>query len=70
MNNFLVTFKKIQCSFVCTRLNSFKYFYVTLSIQFNISHLFAHSQMIKQFYLTHGWDPNRFYYSESEWTWE
>ena len=31
--------------------NDFKYFYLTLTIQFNLSHLFT--QMMKQFYLTH-----------------
>ena len=30
-------------SFICTQLNGFKYYYITLTIQFNISHLFAHS---------------------------
>ena len=30
-----------QNSFVCTQLNGFKYCYVTLTIWFNISHLFA-----------------------------
>ena len=32
------------------KLNSSKYCYVSLTIQLNISHLFTHSQMIKQFY--------------------
>ena len=32
-------------SFVCTQLNSFKYCYVSLTIQLNISHLFTHSWM-------------------------
>ena len=27
---------------MCTLLNGFKYFYLTLIIQFNIDHLFAH----------------------------
>ena len=26
--------------------------------------------MVKQFYLTHRWDPNKCYHSKSEWTWE
>ena len=33
-------------SFVCTLLNGFKYFYQTPIILFNISQLFAHSEMI------------------------
>ena len=32
-------------SFVCTQLNSPKFCYVSLTIQFNISHLFAHSSI-------------------------
>ena len=31
----------------------------TKPIQFNISHLSAHSSIINQFYLTRNWDPNR-----------
>ena len=41
-----------------------------LSIRFNISHLFAYNLNVKQFYLTHRWDPIRCYHSGSEWTWE
>ena len=26
--------------------------------------------MIKSFYLSHRWDPNRYYHSRTEWTWE
>ena len=33
-----------------TKLNNFKYCYVSLTIQFYISHLFTHSYMIKQLY--------------------
>ena len=40
-------------SCVCVQLNGFKYCYVTLTIQFNISHLLAYSKIVKQFYLTH-----------------
>ena len=41
-----------------------------LTIQFTISHLFAHSWMVKQFYLTHRLDPIRCYHFGSELTWE
>ena len=41
-----------------------------LTIWLNASHLFAHSFNVKQFYLTHRWDPIRCCHSESEWTWE
>ena len=37
-------------SFVCTQLNVFKYCYLTTTIQLNITHLFTHSWMVKQFY--------------------
>ena len=40
------------------------------TIQFSISHLFALSLNVKQFYLTHGWDPIRCYDSGPEWTQE
>ena len=33
-------------SFVCTQLNGFKYWYLTLIILFHITHLFAHSEML------------------------
>ena len=36
--------------FVCTQLNGSKYCYVSLTIQLKISHLFTHTEMIKQFY--------------------
>ena len=36
-----------------TKLNGFKYCYVSLTIQLNISHFFIHNQMIKQFNLSH-----------------
>ena len=35
MNNSKVTFLKSQNSFVCTQLNSFKYFYLTQIILLN-----------------------------------
>ena len=35
-------FKWAKDHFVCTQLNGFKYCYVTLTIKFNISYLFAH----------------------------
>ena len=37
-------------SFVCTQLNGSKYCYVPQTIQLNISHLFTHNLIIKQFY--------------------
>ena len=43
MNTLLVTFQTSQRYFACTQLNGFRYCYLTLTIQFNISHLFAHS---------------------------
>ena len=49
---------------ICTQLKSFKYCDVTVTIQLNIIHLFAHTYMIKQFYLTH----IRYYRTGSEWT--
>ena len=36
-----------------TKLNGSKYYYVSLTIQLNISHLFGLSLNVKQFYLTH-----------------
>ena len=39
-------------SFVYTQLNGQKVLFQ--AIQFSISHLFAHSLNVKQFYLTHG----------------
>ena len=39
-------------------------------VQFSISHLFALSLNVKQFYLTHKLDPVRWYHSGSDWTWE
>ena len=50
--------------------NDFKYCYVTLTIQFNVSFLFVHSWIVKQFYLTNWWNPKMFYLPRSEWTWE
>ena len=49
------------------QLNGSKYCNVTLTIQFHLSQLFTHSKMIKQFYLTLTWDPNRYYHSRPEW---
>ena len=43
MNSFYITFLTRKRSFICTELNDFKYYYVTLTIQFNIGHLFAAS---------------------------
>ena len=37
-------------SFICTQLNSSKYCCVSLTIQLDISHLFTHNKMVKQFY--------------------
>ena len=41
MNSLEVTFETSQSSFVSTQLNCFKYCYLTLAIQFNISYLFV-----------------------------
>ena len=41
-----------------------------LTIQFSLSHLFAHSLNMKQFYLTHRKDPIRYYYTRPEETWK
>ena len=38
------------CQHKSKKLNHFNYCYVSLTIQSNISHLFTHSWMIKQFY--------------------
>ena len=38
-------------SFVCIQVNDFKYWYVSLTLQLKVSHLFTHSQIIKQLYL-------------------
>ena len=48
--------------------NGFKYCYFIRTIQ--LSPLFAHSKIVKQSYLTHKWDPNMSYHSESVWSWE
>ena len=39
-------------SFVYTQLNGSKYYYVSLTIQLNTSHLFPHNLNVKKFYLT------------------
>ena len=44
-----VLFQTIQCS-MSTKLNDSTYSSVSLTIQFDISNLFTHSQMIEQFY--------------------
>ena len=53
--------------FVCSQSNDFKCCYLTLIIQFNISHLFtirlSHVwKMIRYFFLTHIRGPNRYYF--------
>ena len=42
---------------VCTQVTDFKYFDLTLKIQFNIGHLFAHSYMISSTSIKH-WKLN------------
>ena len=37
----------LQSTMVSTQLNGFNYCYLTLIIQFNINHLFAHSEMVR-----------------------
>ena len=52
---------------------SFVYMHQTssfLTIQFSISHLFAYSLNVKQFYLTHRQNPIRCYHSRPKWTWK
>ena len=46
-------------------LDGIKYCYLT--IQFNINYLFIFSYMVELFFLTHSWDPNRYYHSGLEW---
>ena len=58
---------KLQ-SFVYTQLNDKTVLFLT--IQFSISHLFAYSLNIKQFYLTHWYEPIRVFYSGPVWTLE
>ena len=41
-----------------------------LTIQTSIRYLFALTLNVKQFYLTHRWDPFRCYHSGPEWIWE
>ena len=36
----------LSITIVCTQLNGFKYFYLTLIILFNINHLFAHTDVV------------------------
>ena len=54
-------------SFVYTQLNDLTVLFLT--IQLNISHLFALRLDAQQLYLTHRYDPIRYYYSGSGWTW-
>ena len=55
-------------SFVYTQLNDKTVLFQT--IQFSISHLFALSLNVKQFYLTHRYNnPIRWYQSRPEWQW-
>ena len=56
--------------FVCIQLNGSKYSYASLTIQLNISHLFARNFNVKQFYFTHRWDPIIYHHSGLEETWE
>ena len=39
-----------ELKLILLQLNGSKYFYLSLTILLNISHLFTYSQMIKQFY--------------------
>ena len=39
-------FKWAWSHFFCTQLNGFKYCYLTLIILFDITHLFAHSEVV------------------------
>ena len=55
-------------SFVYRQLNDQTVLFLT--IQFNISHLFALSLNVKKFYWTHRLDSSRCYLSDPEWTWE
>ena len=48
LNEPTVLFLTIQSSM--SQLNNFKYCYVSLTIQLNISYLLTHSWMVKQFY--------------------
>ena len=52
-------------SFVYTKLNDQIDWFQT--IQFTISHLFAHSLNVKQFYLTYRYGPIRCYHCVLEW---
>ena len=58
----------LNMSFVYTQLNHQTLLFLT--IQFSISHLFALSLNMKQFYLTHREGPIRNCISGPEWTWE
>ena len=53
-------------SFVYTQLNDQTVLFLT--IQFGISPSFVHHLNDKQFYLTHRYDPMRYYHSTPEWT--
>ena len=47
---FSTNYSRHHYSFLCTLLNSSKYFHVSLTIQLSISQFFAPNEMIKQFY--------------------
>ena len=47
--------------FICPQFNAFKYCRIWLWIQLDISH-FSHSLNVKQFYLSHWYDPIRCYH--------
>ena len=49
----LITFETSLSSFFSTQLSGSKYCTVSPTIQLNITHLFALSLNVKQFYLTH-----------------
>ena len=64
-----ITYNSIKHqSFVYTQLNDQTVLFLTT--QFNISHLFALNLNVKQFYLTHWYNPIRCYHCRSEWIWE
>ena len=59
MNSLEITFWMSQSSFVCTQLNGFEYFYLTVIISFDINHLFAYSEVVSSIVYT-----NSFIYIE------
>ena len=54
-------------SFIYSQLNDETVLFLT--IQFSISHFFALSLFVKQFYLTYRYDPIRCHHSEWSWEW-